>query len=613
MKLNFMVSKKELRLATLVLGLLSKKDKSKLVRIAVTQFCIGLLDLVGVVFIGALGALTINGVNSRAPGERVAQFLTLMGIENLKFEAQAAILALAAMVVLVSRTIFSVLLSKRTLRFLAEKAAEISVQLYRKIVKGGIDQIQISHSQEILFAVNRGVDLLVVLIIGTSVNLMADIAALMTISIGLFVVDPFMAVVSLILFTITGLILNRLTQSRARFFAQEKTKYEIRANNKLLETLETFRELYVRNREEYYIGQFSEMRKQYTKAVSEVTFLPNVSKFVIETVVLVGAILISISQFVLNDAFRAIGTLTVFLAAGTRIAPAFLRIQQSTLAIKSARNQIQPTLELITRYDLQRKWFAEPKSATPKSDLDDVTVEFKDVSFSYNGDSKFMIQNFTETLNVNEVSALVGSSGSGKSTIFDLMLGIHQPQSGFIRVSGLEPRDFIEQFAGLVSYVPQDISIVSGSIKENVCLGYSLDDFSDSRVWEALEMARLKSDVEEFEELLETHVGERGNKLSGGQRQRLGLARALLTRPRLLLLDEATSSLDARTEVQVSEAIQGLKGKVTVVLIAHRLSSIRNADKVIYMKGGKLVASGKFEEVRRLVPAFNEEANLMGL
>ena len=126
-------------------------------------------------------------------------------------------------------------------------------------------------------------------------------------------------------------------------------------------------------------------------------------------------------------------------------------------------------------------------------------------------------------------------------------------------------------------------------------------------------MAKLKSDVEEFEELLDTHVGERGNKLSGGQRQRLGLARALLTKPRLLLLDEATSSLDARTEVQVSEAIQGLKGKVTVVLIAHRLSSIRDADKVIYMKGGKLVASGKFEEVRRLVPAFNEEANLMGL
>lgn len=613
MKFNFMVSKKELNLAKLVLGLLSKKDKFKLVRIAVTQFCIGLLDLVGVVLIGALGALTINGVNSRSPGERVTQFLTLIRIENFEFEAQAVTLTLAAMVVLVSRTILSVLLSKKTLSFLAEKAAKISVQLYRKIVKGGIDQIQISHSQEILFAVNRGVDLLVVLIIGTIVNLVADIAALVTISIGLFVVDPFMAVASMVLFTITGLILNRLTQTRARFFAQEKTKYEIRANNKLLETLETFRELYVRNREEFYIRQFSEMRKQYTKAVSEVTFLPNVSKFVIETVVLVGAILIGTSQFVLNDAFRAIGTLTVFLAAGTRIAPACLRIQQSTLAIKSAENQIQPTLELITRYDLLNEGFAVPKLAAPKSELDDLRVEFKDVSFSYSDDSNFMIQDFTETLNVNEVSAFVGSSGSGKSTIFDLMLGILQPQSGSINVSGLKPRDFIEQFAGLVSYVPQEISIVSGSVRENVCLGYSFDDFSDSRVWEALEMANLKDDVEEFEELLDTHVGERGNKLSGGQRQRLGLARALVTRPRLLLLDEATSSLDARTEVQVGEAIQGLKGKVTVVLIAHRLSSVRNADKVIYMKGGRLVASGKFEEVRSLVPAFDEEAKLMGL
>jgi ABC-type bacteriocin/lantibiotic exporter with double-glycine peptidase domain len=270
-------------------------------------------------------------------------------------------------------------------------------------------------------------------------------------------------------------------------------------------------------------------------------------------------------------------------------------------------------LDYITRYALQDKVVDESVTTSSKQNLEFVKVEFADVSFSYNDESKFKIQNFTETFNINEVSALVGSSGSGKSTIFDLMLGIQKPKSGSIKISGFEPREFIEQFAGNISYVPQDISIVSGSIRENVCLGYSIDEFSDSRIWEALEMAKLKSDVEEFEEMLDAQVGERGNKLSGGQKQRLGLARALLTRPRLLLLDEATSSLDAKTEVQVTEAIQGLKGKVTVVLIAHRLSSIRNADKVIYMRGGKLIASGKFDEVRRLVPDFDEDANLMGL
>ena len=613
MKSNFRFSKKELELVIFVLGLLSKRDKAKLFRIAITQFCIGLLDLIGVIFIGALGALSINGVNSRAPGERVTQFLRLIGIEEFEFESQAAILALIAIVILVTRTFLAVYYSKHTLRFLSIKAAEISIQLYRKMIKGELQQIQTLHSQETLFAINRGVDLLVVLIIGTSVNLMADIASLMTISLGLFVVDPLMAVTSFILFTVTGIILNRLTQTRARFFAKEKTKYEIKANNKLLETLETFRELYVRNREEFYIAEFSVLRKKYTNAVSEVTFLPNISKFVVETVVLVGAILIGASQFILNDAFRAVGTLSVFLAAGTRVAPAFLRIQQSIMAIRSAQNQIQPTLDYITRYALQDKVVDETATASSKQNLEFVKVEFADVSFSYNDESNFEIQNFTETLNINEVSALVGSSGSGKSTIFDLMLGIQQPKSGSIKISGFEPREFIEQFAGNISYVPQDISIVSGSIRENVCLGYPIDEFPDSRIWEALEMAKLKSDVEGFEEMLEAQVGERGNKLSGGQKQRLGLARALLTKPRLLLLDEATSSLDARTEVQVTEAIQGLKGKVTVVLIAHRLSSIRNADKVIYMRGGKLIASGKFEDVRRLVPDFDEEANLMGL
>jgi hypothetical protein len=153
MKIKLKVSKRELKLLYVVLNLLSKKDRAKLFRIAITQFCIGLLDLVGVVFIGALGALSINGVNSRAPGERVTQFLTLMGIEELKFEAQAAILAVTAMAILVSRTILAVFYSKHTLSFLSEKAAEISIHLYSKIIKGDIGQIQTSHSQEILFAV----------------------------------------------------------------------------------------------------------------------------------------------------------------------------------------------------------------------------------------------------------------------------------------------------------------------------------------------------------------------------------------------------------------------------------------------------------------------------
>lgn len=613
MKANFSISKKELKLIIFVLALLSKSDKTKLLRIAITQFCIGLLDLIGVVFIGALGALSINGLNSRAPGERVSEFLRFIRIENFRFESQAAILAILAILVLVTRTVLAVYYSKRTLRFLSEKAAEISIRLYRNMINGDLQQIQTHHSQETLFAVNRGVDLLVVLIIGTSVNLMADIASLLTISLGLFVVDPLMAVTSFILFTATGIVLNKLTQTRARFFAMEKTKYEIKANNKILETLETFRELYVRNREEFYIAEFSDLRKKYTNAVSEVTFLPNISKFVIETVVLVGAILIGASQFILNDAFRAIGTLSVFLAAGTRVAPAFLRIQQSIMAIRSAENQIHPTLNYITRYARQTEVVDETTRTASKQSIEFVKVEFADVSFSYNGETRFEIQNFTETFNLNEVSALVGSSGSGKSTIFDLMLGIQQPKSGSIKLSGVEPREFIVQFPGNISYVPQDISIVSGTIRENVCLGYPVDEFSDLRIWEALEMAKLKNDVEEFEELLDAQVGERGNKLSGGQKQRLGLARALVTRPRLLLLDEATSSLDARTEVQVTEAIQGLKGKVTVVLIAHRLSSIRNADKVIYLRSGKLIASGKFEEVRRLIPDFDEEAKLMGL
>lgn len=179
-------------------------------------------------------------------------------------------------------------------------------------------------------------------------------------------------------------------------------------------------------------------------------------------------------------------------------------------------------------------------------------------------------------------------------------------------ISNLPPLDTIKKWPGAISYVPQDILIIDGTIRENVALSFPSELVDDSDIWKALDGALLSDFVSELPEELNSYVGDRGVNLSGGQRQRLGIARALFTQPRMLILDEATSSLDGKTEAAISQAIQAMHGQVTVITIAHRLSTVINSDRVLYLDQGKLIAQGNFKEVRNLVPDFDEQAKLMG-
>jgi ABC-type multidrug transport system fused ATPase/permease subunit len=180
-------------------------------------------------------------------------------------------------------------------------------------------------------------------------------------------------------------------------------------------------------------------------------------------------------------------------------------------------------------------------------------------------------------------------------------------------ISGRQPLDAVSEWPGAISYVPQDVSIINGSVRDNVALGYPTDEITDELVWNSLRIAQLEQLVRESSKGLDTQVGDQGTKLSGGQRQRIGIARALVTKPKLLVLDEATSALDGQTEAAIAEAIGMMKGKTTLIIVAHRLSTVKSADKIIYLDRGRLVASGTFEELRSQVPDFDLQANLMGL
>jgi ATP-binding cassette, subfamily B, bacterial PglK len=223
------------------------------------------------------------------------------------------------------------------------------------------------------------------------------------------------------------------------------------------------------------------------------------------------------------------------------------------------------------------------------------------------------LRNIELEVKPGESIALVGPSGSGKTTLIDLMLGLLIPDSGSVFLSGVNPSQAILQWPGAIGYVPQDIYISNATVGENVALGFPIEEIHESKIWSALEQAQIASFISTLDKGLATNLGDRGVKLSGGQKQRLGIARALLTKPRILFLDEATSALDSQTEHDVSEAINGLKGEVTLIFIAHRLSTAKRADRVIYISAGEILAQGSFDEVKRAVPDFQKQAELMDL
>lgn len=595
------------------LKLISSTDRRKVLAVTAVQVFMSLLDLVGVAVIGILGALAVSGVQSKSPGNRVQSALSVLQIENQSFQEQAAILGVLATFLLISRTLISIFFTRRILFFLSRRSAVISSDLVSKLLAQPILIVQARTTQETLYAVTSGVSAITLGIIGVLVTVISDTALLAVMAIGLLIVDPTIALSTFIVFTFVGLVLYKYMHKRAQTLGSMDSELTIISSEKVIEVLDSYRELVVRNRRAYYAEQIGTLRMALANTQAELSFMPNISKYVIETTMVVGALLISGAQFLLQDAGHAVATLSVFLAAGTRIAPAVLRLQQGSISLKGNLGIATRTLDLFEQLQ-----FVEPVGKSNPA-LDTVhegfeaTGTFEGVTFSYPNSSKPALADVSFTFKPGELIAIVGPSGAGKTTLVDLLLGILRPVSGEIRISGVSPEIAVSNWGGAIGYVPQNVAISNGTIRQNISLGYSDDTVSDEDIWQLLDLAQLGEFVKSLPEKIDSRAGERGSKLSGGQRQRLGIARAMYTKPKLLVLDEATSALDGQTEADISGSINSLKGDVTVVVIAHRLSTIRGADKVIYLEDGKLLSMGTLEEVRAQVPNFDQQAKLMGL
>lgn len=601
---------------------------------AAIQISLGTLDLIGIALIGLVAAVAVSGVGTSvgmgastdALPTWVQTVLSWLGLDGLSISQLSVILALAAVLILVLKTVLSALMSRRIILFLANRQADVSVRLTREFLSRPLAQVQRWTTPEVMYALGSGVAAATVSLLGASIMIASEVFLFLIVGVTLFFYDPMLTVICIVLFAIIVFVLYKGLGGWTSRNARVMTDASIDTLTVVSEALATYREATVLNRRDLYVTRYERLVGRYAGASATAGFILEIPKYVLDIALYLGVLILGVVQFLTKDWTAAAATVALFLAAGSRILPGLLRLQGASITIRNAAVQAQPTFFMsdylartraadcpdgIQGTRVRAEHIHEHAISGYPDFVADLIVD--SVTLTYSDAAEPALKQASLTAPTGTSVALVGTTGAGKSTLADVILGVLEPDSGSITISGLSPRRAIERWPGAISYVPQAVALVAGSVRENVALGMPHESIDDDLVWEALRRSHMDDFLVESRDGLETMIGERGFRLSGGQRQRLGIARALYTRPRLLVLDEATSALDAETEQAIIQTLQELEGEVTTITVAHRLATVRNADQVLYLEGGRIVARGTFDEVRSQVVDFDRQASLLGL
>jgi ABC-type multidrug transport system fused ATPase/permease subunit len=593
------------------LSLLPVETSRKLALMTGVQFAISSFDVLAILLLGLLSNAGLKYVQNES-GNFPKWLIDLINIENYGFERQFLLLSVLTFILFTGRTLLAIYGNKRILHFLGERGSFASNTFLAMVFESRPRYVTNKNSQELLYGVTSGVDNLTLNYLGAVALLVSECFFLISISITVFVLEPLTGVCAFLIFSCSFWLINKSTSSKGRKYAEELSQLSISYNQKLLERIYVYRELILRNQAFSSTSEIREKRRTSSLLRAQLLYLPMMSKYLFELVLIFGGAVVSLAQLLVSDALSAISALVMFLAAASRILPSLIRAQASTLTIKQSEGSASVTLNQLEELQ-ERRNILEATIHDEKNDETFVPcIEINNLNFAYPENSSFTIENISLSIKPEAFVAIVGESGSGKTTLIDLMLGMNDPKSGNISISGLSPLKAAKKWPGKIAYVPQNIAILDGSIRENITLEKKIMNL-DNDVVAALEKAKLLNDTNALPKKLDEIVGERGLKLSGGQRQRLGIARALFTKPELIVFDEATSALDPITEKAVTEAIYGRAKGVTLIVIAHRLSTVKNAGLVVYLEKGKVVAKGSFEEVRKVAPKFDEQAKLVNL
>lgn len=426
----------------------------------------------------------------------------------------------------------------------------------------------------------------------------------------IIIAQPVTAIIALIYFAIVGLVLYRWISSRAIKAGRRNREYSQHTARLMSEMVQALKEITLRGKSGEVAKQIHSQRTVSTNARAQAYFLGAVPKFVLDGALIGGFLIVGIVEFAFQGMGAAIAAVSVFAVAGFRILPTLVSFQGIVTNAQANLSQIRYVIRDI---DASREYVdrAERLSNTPIVG-EPRRLTLTDVSFTYPGANRPALDAIDIDLPMGSTLGIVGPTGAGKSTLIDILLGLLEPTDGRIELDGRPLTSVLSGWRNRVGYVPQQVALFNGTIAQNIALTWS-DDIDEEKVQRALERAHLWDFVQDRPGGMHSTIGDSGIMLSGGQRQRLGIARALFTEPLVVVLDEATSALDTRTEANVSESIRDLRGEITIISVAHRLSTVKDYDQLCYVEAGRVVARGTFGDLVADVPDFAVQASLAGL
>lgn len=466
------------------------------------------------------------------------------------------------------------------------------------------------NSSDIMRLSDGGVDTTVNAFVLPGATLLGEAVTLVIVLATLAIVQPVLALTTLAYLFLIGAVLFFWIARHARIAGQANYDNSTRTNRLILEVISAMKEVTLRNKEGEVADIVQQSRTASARARANIYFLSQIPRYALEAGLVGGFVAIGGVGYLIGGIDQAMTGVALFALAGFRVAPSIIRFQSvlsTMIALSEFPRQILAELKAA-----ELSGGAIAARATQALPAQPQRFVVDKVGFSYAPELPPALSNISFEIEFGSSVAFVGASGSGKSTMVDLMLTLLEPTEGLISIDGLPLNELRSAWRDKVGYVPQEVALFDATIAQNVALTWS-HDYDADRVQRALEQAQLWELVSAREGGIESRVGERGLALSGGQRQRLGIARALYSDPLVLVMDEATSALDTHTESQVTSAIQSLGGGITKIVVAHRLATIMHSDRIFFMRDGALIGTGTFEQLVAQHPDFARQAALAGL
>ena len=482
---------------------------------------------------------------------------------------------------------------------IAHQRVATSASMMRRFMQAPLVEHKTRSTAEALRTMNDAVQQVFGQVVSGVMQLVTAGLTIVAIAAALIIVSPVATLSVITMFAVVVGFYTRFVRVRVLKAGEDVTKASVKAYLAALNGLGAFKEVRLRHSEEHFIGKYAVASSEGALASRRAGFYSAVPRYLLEVVFILAIGMMVLVDYLRGGSTGILGLLALFVAAGFRLLP------NVSLAIGAVNSLRFGSVSLEIVHDELLKAGDRGPEFPPSTRLEfehDIVLE--DVSFTYPGAGRPAVSGINIRVPRGTSAALVGGSGGGKSTLVDIILGLLEPDSGWVRVDGRDIGDVLPRWHVATSMVAQDVYLTGWTLADNIAFDQDRADIDQDRLDRAVQRAELDDVVADLPEGLHTMLGERGGRLSGGQRQRVGIARALYREPVLLVLDEATSALDNDTERRITHAIDALQGSVTVIVVAHRLSTVRNVDQVIYLEAGRVSDTGTFDELIERSPGF---------